>query len=67
MKIKNNFPFIALSISSDNEVLWVKGNLQKNFIVIGTVYKPPKMKITEHLKNCLEFVKQKFPKSGRII
>ena len=58
---------MALPIPRDKEILWLKLNLTNKLFVIGTVYKPPKMKITHHLEDCLEFLKQTFPKSGIII
>ena len=67
MYLKNNIPFLTFSIPSDNEVLWVKVNLLNKSFIIGTVYNPLKMKIPKHLEDCLEFIKQKFPKSGIII
>ena len=39
-------------------------NLSNESFVIGTVYNSPKMEIPGNLEDCLEFVEQKFPKSG---
>ena len=67
MYLKHYIPFSALSIPSDKEVLCVKVNLPNKSFVIGTVYNPPKMKITGHVEEYMEFLKQKFPKSGIIV
>ena len=64
MYLKNNIQFSLLWIPSCRKVFWVTINLLNKSFAIAIVYNPPKMEITEHLEDFLEFVKQKFPKSG---
>ena len=49
---------MAFQIHSYEELVWVKANLPNKSFVIGTIYNPIKIKITDYLEDCLEFQRE---------